>query len=147
MSVNKVILLGRLGQDPDVKTVGQNVVATFSVATDESWTDKNGQRTEKTEWHRVVVWGRSAENCGKYLRKGRQVYVEGRLETRKWQDKTGAERATTEIRGDRVEFIGGAQEQQRAPQDEPSPFAPAPTPAPNAGPRRDAPTMDDDLPF
>jgi len=108
MSVNKVILIGRLGQDPEVRqTAGGNSVASLSIATDESWTDKNGERQKKTEWHRVVAWGRTAELCGEYLKKGREVYIEGRLETRKWQDKDGQDRYTTEIKADAVKFIGG----------------------------------------
>lgn len=108
MSVNKVILIGRLGADPEVRTTaGGTSVASLSIATDESWTDKNGERQKKTEWHRVVAWGRTAELCGEYLKKGREVYIEGRLETRKWQDKDGQDRYTTEIKADSVKFIGG----------------------------------------
>ena len=105
-SVNKVIIIGRLGQDPDVKSTqsGQSV-CNLSVATDESWTDKSGTKQEKTEWHRVVVWGRTAELCGEYLTKGRLVYVEGRLETREWADKDNNRRFSTEIKADRVQFL------------------------------------------
>ena len=111
-SVNKVILLGNLGKDPEVRnTSGGKSVATLRLATTDTWTDASGQRQEKTEWHTVVVWGRAAENCGKYLAKGRSVYVEGRLETRKWQDKEGKDRYSTEIVADRVQFIGGGQGQ------------------------------------
>ena len=93
MSVNKVILVGRLGQDPEVKyTPSGAAVANFSVATNESWVDRSGQKQERTEWHRVVVWGKQAENCGQYLGKGRQVYLEGRLQTRQWQDQQGQSR-------------------------------------------------------
>ncbi|HAR43610.1 MAG TPA: single-stranded DNA-binding protein, partial [Bdellovibrionales bacterium] len=88
MSVNKVILVGRLGQNPEVRyTPSGAAVANFSVATNESWMDKSGQKQERTEWHRVVVWGKLADLCKQYLAKGRQVYVEGRLQTRQWQDK------------------------------------------------------------
>lgn len=109
MSVNKVILLGNLGADPEVRfTQGGQAVATFRMATSESWTDRSsGQRQERTEWHRVVAWGRLAELCGEYLRKGRQCYVEGRIQTREWQDKEGQKRYTTEIVASQVVFLGG----------------------------------------
>jgi single-strand DNA-binding protein len=82
-------------------------VANFNIATDEVWTDKSGQRQEKVEWHKIVVWGRQAELCGEYLRKGREVYVEGRIETREWQDRDGQRRFTTEIKAQNVRFLGG----------------------------------------
>ena len=108
--VNKVIVVGRLGADPEVKTVsgGQNV-ARLSVATSENWTDREGQKQERTEWHRVVVWGKLAELCGKYLTKGRQVYLEGRLQTRSWEDQQGQKRYTTEIVANTNQFLGGQQ--------------------------------------
>ncbi len=109
MSVNKVILLGRLGQDPELKyTPGGAAVCNFSMATTEAWTDKQGQKQEKTEWHRIVVWGKLAELCNQYLAKGRQAFVEGRLQTRSWDDKEGQKRYTTEIMANTVQFIGGA---------------------------------------
>lgn len=108
MSVNKVILVGRLGQNPEVRyTPSGAAVANFSVATNESWTDKSGQKQEKTEWHRVVVWGKLAELCSQYLQKGRQVYLEGRLQTRQWQDqKTNETKYSTEIQAQTVQFLG-----------------------------------------
>lgn len=107
--VNKVILVGRLGTDPEVKTVsGGNTVARLSLATSENWTDREGQRQERTEWHRVVVWGKLAELCGKYLSKGRQAYVEGRLQTRSWEDQQGQKKYTTEIVASTIQFLGGA---------------------------------------
>lgn len=107
MSVNKVILVGRLGQNPEVRyTAGGAAVAHLNLATHEAWVDKAGQKQEKTEWHRVVTWGKTAENCGQYLSKGRQVYVEGRLQTRQWQDKEGQTRYTTEINAQSVLFLG-----------------------------------------
>jgi len=111
MSVNKVILVGRLGQNPEVRyTPSGAAVANFSIATSESWVDKSGQKQERTEWHRIVVWGKTAENCNQYLAKGRQVYVEGRLQTRQWQDKDGQTKYTTEIQAQTVQFLGsGAQ--------------------------------------
>ena len=107
MSVNKVIVLGRLGQNPEVRyTPSGAAVANFSVATNESWSDKSGQKQERTEWHKVVVWGKLAELCSQYLSKGRQVYLEGRLQTRQWQDKDGQTKYTTEIQAQTVQFIG-----------------------------------------
>jgi single-strand DNA-binding protein len=107
-SVNKVIILGNLGQDPELRnTSGGKAVATLRVATTDTWNDQSGQRQERTEWHTIVVWGRTAENCKQYLSKGRAVFVEGRLQTRKWQDKEGHDRYTTEIVADRVQFVGG----------------------------------------
>jgi len=108
MSVNKVILLGRLGQDPELKyTPSGAAVCNFSLATSEVWNDKNsGQKQERTEWHRVVVWGKLAELCNQYLAKGRQAFVEGRLQTRSWDDKAGQKRYTTEINATTVQFIG-----------------------------------------
>lgn len=106
--VNKVIIVGRLGADPEVKTVsGGNTVARLSVATSENWTDREGQKQERTEWHRVVVWGKLADLCGKYLTKGRQVYLEGRLQTRSWEDQQGQKKYTTEVVASTVQFLGG----------------------------------------
>src|SRR5271167_3381085 len=108
MSVNKVILVGRLGQNPEVRyTPSGAAVANFSVATNESWTDKSGQKQERTEWHKVVVWGKLAELCAQYLAKGRQCYLEGRLQTRQWQDKDGQTKYTTEVQAQTVQFLGG----------------------------------------
>ncbi|HYB99695.1 MAG TPA: single-stranded DNA-binding protein [Candidatus Limnocylindrales bacterium] len=114
-SLNKVMILGNLGQDPELRhTSGGKAVTTLRLATNESWQDANGQRQERTEWHSVVVWGRAAENCKQYLSKGRTVFVEGRLQTRKWQDQSGSDRYTTEIVADRVQFIGGGPGGDRA---------------------------------
>ena len=105
--INKVIIVGRLGSDPEMKAVGQGATVTrLSVATSESWTDKNGQKQERTEWHRITVWGKLAELCGKYLAKGRQVYVEGKLQTRTWQDKDNQTRYTTEVVAQTIQFLG-----------------------------------------
>ena len=109
MSVNKVIILGRLGQDPELKyTPGGAAVCNFSLATSENWTDKSGQKQEKTEWHRIVVWGKLAELCNQYLTKGRQAFVEGKLQTRSWDDNNGQKKYMTEINATTVQFIGGA---------------------------------------
>ena len=107
-SVNKVILVGNLGRDAELRfTPGGAAVATLNMATTEVWNDKSGQRQEKTEWHRVVLWGKPAESLTEYLTKGKQIYVEGRLQTRQWDDKDGNKRYTTEIKADRVTLLGG----------------------------------------
>ena len=109
--LNKVLLMGNLGRDPEVRfTTGGTSVANFSIATNESWKDKNGQLQEKTEWHRIVVWGKLAELCGEYLKKGRQAFIEGRLQTREWTDKEGKKNYSTEIVANNVQFIGGRPE-------------------------------------
>ena len=106
--VNKVILVGHLGADPDMRyTPSGQGVCELRLATSDSWTDKNGQRQERTEWHRVVVWGKRAEIVAKYLSKGRQVYVEGRIQTRSYDDKEGNKRYITEIIANDVQFLGG----------------------------------------
>ena len=106
--VNKAILIGNLGRDPELRyTQNGQAVTNFSLATSESWTDKSGERTEKTEWHRIVAWGKTAELCAQYLSKGRTVYIEGRLQTRDWEDKEGVKRQTTEIVANTVQFLGG----------------------------------------
>src|ERR1700710_2570419 len=107
-SVNKVILVGNLGRDAELRyTPGGAAVATLNMATTETWNDKSGQKQEKTEWHRVVFWGKVAESLTEYLTKGKQVYVEGRLETRQWNDKDGNKRHTPEIKGDKIVLLGG----------------------------------------
>jgi single-strand DNA-binding protein len=107
-SVNKVILVGNLGRDAELRyTPGGAAVATLNLATTEVWNDKQNQRQEKTEWHRVVLWGKQAESLQEYLTKGKQIYVEGRLQTRQWDDKDGNKRYTTEIKADRITLLGG----------------------------------------
>ena len=117
-SLNKVFIIGRLGKDVEVRTAGGKSVARLSVATDESYTDRNGNRVDRTEWHTVQVWERQADNCKQYLHKGSMVFVEGKLTTRKWQDQNGQDRYSTEIRADRVQFLdrkgdGGQKSAQR----------------------------------
>ncbi len=113
-SVNKVILVGNLGRDAELRyTPGGAAVATLNMATTEVWNDKGGQRQEKTEWHRVIFWGKVAESLTEYLTKGKQVYVEGRLQTRQWDDKDGNKRYTTEIKGDKIVLLGGGGGGQR----------------------------------
>ncbi len=106
-SVNKVIIIGNLGKDPEMKYMPSgDAICNFSVATTDSWKDKNGEKQEKTEWHRISMFGKLAEIAGKYLKKGSQVYIEGRLQTRKWQDKEGKDQYTTEIVADRMQMLG-----------------------------------------
>lgn len=107
-SVNRIMILGNLGADPEVRyTNGGQAVCSMRIATTEVWTDKEGARQERTEWHSVSVWGKQAESCGQYLAKGRQVFVEGRLQSREYTDKEGVERKIWEVQADRVTFIGG----------------------------------------
>jgi single-strand DNA-binding protein len=119
--INKVILVGTLGKDPEIRQGQNGVIANVSVATSESWLDKNtGQRTEKTEWHRVVMFGKLAEIAQKYLSKGSKVYIEGSLKTRKWQDKSGQDRYTTEITAKDMQMLGGDIQQQKPQQEQQS---------------------------
>lgn len=105
-SINKVILIGRLGKDPEMRfTPNGKAVTNFTMATSEIWNDQNGEKQERTEWHRVVTWGKLAENCAKLLSKGKQVYVEGRLQTRSWDDKDGNKKYTTEIIANNMQIL------------------------------------------
>ncbi len=141
MSVNKVILVGNLGKDPEVRfTNSGSAVARLSVATSEVWNDRDGNRQERTEWHNVVVWGKQGEHCGQYLAKGRQVYVEGSIRTRSYDDKSGNKRYVTEVVAQRVQFLGGGGGTRLAPQTE---AAPADDAQSGGGP----PPIDDDVPF
>jgi single-strand DNA-binding protein len=108
MSVNKVILVGRLGRDPETRfTGGGQAVANFSVATDESYKDKNGERQKRTEWHKIVVWGKQAEIAQQYLKKGSLIFIEGRIQSREWQDKEGQKRTSFEIVASNFRMLGG----------------------------------------
>lgn len=144
MSVNMAILVGNLGKDPEVRfTQSGRAVANFSVATSEVWTGQDGNRQERTEWHNVVVWGKQAESCGQYLAKGRQVFVQGNIRTRSYEDKTGNTRYVTEVVAQRVQFLGGgggARASQEPQQDQGFGDAPAPSPI-------QPPPIDDDIPF
>jgi single-strand DNA-binding protein len=123
-SVNKVILIGNLGSEPELKYTPTNrPVCNMSVATNEVFKDRSGARQERTEWHRVTVWGEQAETCSKYLTKGRSVYVEGRLQTRSWDDKDGVKRYSTDIVADRVVFLGGGRPGSGSPEREQEPVA------------------------
>ena len=107
-SVNKVILVGNLGRDAELRyTPGGAAVATLNLATTDVFKDRDGQKKEDTQWHRVILWGKTAETLNDYLKKGKQVYIEGKLQTRKWKDKDGNEKYTTEVKGDRVVLLGG----------------------------------------
>ena len=140
-SVNKVILVGNLGRDAELRyTPSGAAIATLNMATTEVWNDKAGQRQEKTEWHRVVLWGKPAESLTEYLTKGKQIYVEGRLQTRQWDDKEGNKRYTTEIRGDRVVLLGSG---RGAPADRGGESGGGRAPAPEPS----EPLTDDDIPF
>ena len=122
-SVNRVILVGNLGNDPELRTTpeGQKVCS-FSMATADNWTDKNGQKQEKTQWHRINVWGRQGENCAQYLSKGRQVYVEGKISYRQWDDKeTGQKRYATDIVAATVQFLGSLRSDSESRQAVPGP--------------------------
>ena len=108
-SLNKVMIIGNLGRDPELRTTeGGQSVASFSVATTDTWVDKSGNKQERTEWHRITVWGRQGENCAKFLKKGRSVYVEGRLQSREYTDKEGNKRTATDIVADVVQFLSSA---------------------------------------
>jgi single-strand DNA-binding protein len=107
--VNKVILVGRLGRDPEVRyTPSGTAVANFSIATSEQWTNKDGEKQERTEWHKIVAWRRLGEICGEYLHKGSQIYIEGRLQTRDWEDRDGNKRYTTEVIAQTMQMLGSA---------------------------------------
>ena len=138
MSVNKVLLIGNLGKDPEVRFIPSGkAVAKFPLATSEVWNDGEGQRQERTEWHNVVVWGKQAETCGQYLAKGRQVFIEGSIRTRQYDDKDGNRRYMTEVVAQRVQFLGGGGRGGESGRSMPE----EPPPAPSAG------AEDDDIPF
>ncbi|MBI3451028.1 MAG: single-stranded DNA-binding protein [Acidobacteria bacterium] len=145
-SVNKVILVGNVGRDPELRyTPGGAAVAQFSMATTENWTAKTGEKQERTEWHRIVVWGKMAEIVNQYVKKGRQVYVEGALQTRQWDDRNGQKRTTTEVKALQVVFLGsggGGGASRTA-----SPAAEQPGPGPDDAPPGDASFPEEDIPF
>ncbi len=139
-SVNKVILVGALGRDPETRyATSGDAICNFSMATSESWKDKaSGEKKEKTEWHRISSFGKLAEICGEYLKKGSQVYVEGKLQTRKWQNKEDKDQYTTEVVIDRMQMLGGKPSGESAPKDQP---------AANKSGKGGIEDMDDDIPF
>jgi single-strand DNA-binding protein len=139
-SVNRVILIGNLGRDPELRyTQSGQAVANFSLATTDRFSSREGERQERTEWHRIVAWGRTAELCAQYLSKGRSVYIEGRLQTNEWEDKEGQKRRTTEVVAQTVQFLGGRGQGGEAP-------ASGDTGANNAG-GGSGPPAGDDIPF
>ena len=138
--VNRAILIGRLGRDPELRhTSSGTAVANFSVATDEFWNDPQGERQRRTEWHNVVVWSRLAEICNQYLTKGKLVFIEGRIQTREWDDRDGNKRRTTEIVASDMRMLGSREENQA------TGSAPAQTAKPE--PKMDPGITDDDIPF
>ncbi len=144
-SINKVILVGRLGRDPELKyTASGTPFCRFSMATDDSWTDKgSGERTERTEWHNIVVWDKLAEICNNYLTKGKMVYIEGSLQTREWDDQEGNKRKTTEIRARDMMMLGGPGEGGGGGGSR-RPSGPSPG---GESPGGGSPITDDDIPF
>ena len=123
--INKVILIGHLGADPELRyTPNGTPVANFRIATTERWTNKQGERTESTEWHRIVAWGKLGEFCGQYLNKGKQIYIEGRLRTRSWEDRDGKKQWTTEIIAQRLQLLGKPEKpsEEEVPVPEEAPF-------------------------
>ena len=143
--VNKVILVGNLGGDPTIRyTPSGTAVANFNIATTEKFIKKDGERDERTEWHRIVVWAKLAEICNQYLKKGKQVYIEGRLQTRQWEDQNGNKRSTTEIIANTMQMLGRAGD---APSDVPSQDISQAEPVPQGSAETGSPANDDDLPF
>jgi single-strand DNA-binding protein len=156
-SVNKVILLGNLGRDPETRyTTGGDAVTNLNIATSEQWKDKSGEKQERTEWHRVVLFGRQAEIAGEYLKKGRSVYIEGRLQTRKYTDKDGVEKYSTEIVADRMQLIGGGRDSGGGAGGDAEFASAGPStttrregaaPKPAAAAKKNVDDFDDDIPF
>ena len=148
MSINKVILIGNLGSDPEVRYLdGDRVVVNFSLATNESYTDKQGNRITQTEWHRIEMWDSLAKVAEKYLTKGRQVYIEGKIRTDKWTDKDGTDKYTTRIRANTLQMLGNREDRNEgAPNTNPSAQTPQ-TPQSPTPPQPEVPSELDDLPF
>jgi single-strand DNA-binding protein len=153
-SVNKVILVGRLGKDPELKyTTGGVPVATFSLATDESFKDKTGEKQNRTEWHRIKAWNKLAEICGEYLSKGKLVYIEGSIRSHEYQDQSGNKRTAYEIIANQMQMLGSKADSERMPtegMDRPAPDRRSPpAPSPSAEPIAPAEPeiSDDDIPF
>ncbi len=151
-SLNKVMLLGRLGRDPEVRYTGSGrAMATFSLATSMRWRDQDGNDQERTEWHRIIAWGRLGEICGEYLSKGKQVYIEGRIQTRDWEDQEGAKRTTTEIvAGDMIMLGGGGYSDDRGSDSPRSGTNARDSQEPSEKPQErsyQAPPPEDDIPF
>ncbi|MBI3755995.1 MAG: single-stranded DNA-binding protein [Deltaproteobacteria bacterium] len=136
--LNKVMLIGNLGKDPEIKYTPEGVaIAKFSIATSEQWKDKDGQKQEKTEWHNIVAFRKLAEICGEYLAKGKQIYIEGRIQTRSWDDKDGNKKYMTEIVADRMQMLGRAGETAKG----------SAGPSPDAGSVSEPTVIEEDVPF
>lgn len=152
-SVNKVILVGNVGRDPETRYMPSgDAMVNLSLATTDQWKDKNGERQERTEWHRIVIFGKTAEIAGQYLRKGSQIYIEGRLQTRKWTDKEGQERYTTEIVADRMQMLGSRGSGSDVPFERDAGRSAAPEPRGESRPAQPPKPpsfddIDDDIPF
>ncbi len=151
--VNRVMLVGRLGRDPEQRfTSSGTPVTNFSLATDERWKDQNGERQTRTEWHQIVVWGKLAEICSQYLNKGKLVFIEGRLQTREWDDRDGNRRRTTEIVASDMQMLGSRSEEQGMRESAPAPALEAPAPeaggqAQGSSSPAEVEISDDDIPF
>lgn len=151
MSVNKVILVGRLGRDPETRYTGSGqAVANFTLATDSTYKDRSGERQKRTEWHRIVAWGKLAEICQQYLKKGSQVYIEGRLQTRDWEDKSGQKRSTTEIVASDMRMLGSRGDSAAAAGASaggPARAADSEAPMPDEAGSQETTISDEDIPF
>jgi len=155
-SVNKVILIGRLGRDPELKyTPSGAPVAKFSLATDESFKDRTGEQQKHTEWHNIVAWNKLAEICGEYLTKGKQVYIEGSIRSRQWQDQSGNKRTSYEIIANQMQMLGTKADSERAPgasmdrvaPERPAPVPASPPPAAETVSQAEPEISDEDIPF
>ena len=144
-SINKVILIGNLGRDPEVRyTPSGTAVANFSLATTDNWTNKDGEKQSRTEWHRIVAWGRLGETCGEYLSKGSQVYIEGSIQTNEWEDQEGNKRKTTEIRAWRMQMLGARAQAEPLSNES---FGPEPETASSEPEAASGNPTEDDIPF
>ena len=146
--VNRVTLVGRLGRDPEMRQTGTGTpIVNFSVATNESWKDKNGEQQERTEWHKIIAWGRLAEICNEYLTKGKQVYIEGRLQTNEWEDKDGNKRYTTEVVANEMKMLGTRSEEDYTSPSEQASSHTSPSEQASEGGEMDSGLTEDDIPF
>ena len=146
--INRVILVGRLGRDPEMRQTGTGTpVVNFSVATDRVWKNKNGEQEKQTEWHKIIAWGRLAEICNEYLTKGKQVYIEGRLQTNEWEDKDGNKRYTTEVVANEMKMLGTRSEEGYTSPSEQASSHTSPSEQASKGGEMDSGLTEDDIPF
>mgnify|MGYP001456294444 CR=1 FL=1 len=146
--INRVILVGRLGRDPEMRQTGTGTpVVNFSVATDRVWKNKNGEQEKQTEWHKIIAWGRLAEICNEYLTKGKQVYIEGRLQTNEWEDKDGNKRYTTEVVANEMKMLGTRSEEGYTSPSEQASSHTSPSEQGSKGGEMDSGLTEDDIPF